>query len=996
MANLNDANDTMYDLNTELNSVFEEMQLIDNISNYYNVTDLPDTIDHSAHQYRALHMNIRSLPGNFDKLNHMVTDFENKKCDIDFLFLCETFLNENNCSLFNIDGYTKVEKHRTNSRGGGVALYLNDKYQFKVRDDLSIFEEGLFESIFVEININEKPLILGEIYRVPNTNVQLFIEKYEQIVLTVLNEKKELLIGSDQNLNLIKAGSDKNVQQFLDVNYANGLLPVIHKPTRITHDTATLIDNFYTTDTATHKSAIILNDISDHLPIFICFGKPNKKQNSKGTVTFTIKDYNENSISKINDELSQINWSTSIGSMNTQDSFDYIINKIQDAVNNHCTVKTVKLANRKIYRNPWMTSGLLKSSDKLNRLHSKSLRSAPGSDRKKTYKAYRKQFNKLKRFAKFKYYHDTIESVKGDTAKLWHTLNRIIGKTNNKKDLPGTFNDNGLLITDHKLIADGFCNFFTNVGKNYASKIPPSVHDFQYYLKGNSNSSSIYFSPTDPEEIVKIIKTLKSKKSCGHDGLSGWLIKKLSHSISQPISIAINKSMESGQVPSSLKLAKVKPIFKAKDASQYENYRPISLLPCISKILEKVVYKRLYNFLNQENILYSSQYGFRQGHSTIQAVSEFMSSILQGLEDKEFTLGLFLDLSKAFDTIDHRILIKKLEFYGVRGLPLLWFRDYLSQRQQFVEYKGIKSKTLNIDCGVPQGSVLGPLLFLIYMNDLPNVLNYAKSILFADDTTIYYQNENPYTLFRIVNNEISKAADWFQANKLSINATKTHYVVFHTKSMELCDTHLSIQLGTQTIQRCDVVKFLGLFIDEHLDWNKHTSLVESKIARSLYIFNSLKNTIPTSSLKTLYYSLIYSNLNYGVIHWSNTFKYNVKSIIKNQIKAVKIVSKPKRGEDIDSMFKRTHILKFDDIPKLELVKLIYDFSHQVLPKPLQELFDTNQLYHSYQTRQATNPMLKDMKKKLSTQVFLPKHLTFGQKYLFKLKNVPQKEALLKE
>ena len=972
-----------HDQELNLNDMFEESPIGHCDSQYLELEDLVTNIDHNSFQYKALHLNIRSLAANFDKLNMIIGNFLTNNCDLDFILLCETFLTDLNNSLFNIDGFQKVEKHRIHSRGGGVALYINNKYEFSMRDDLSCFEEGLFESLFVEINTGTRNLILGEVYRVPNTSIQGFNEKYEHLVSSVMNEKKELLIGSDQNLNLIKANEDKNIQNFLDINYSYGLLPVIVRPTRITYDTATLIDNFYTSNKDSHKSAILLADISDHFPVFICFDKKKKIAKRNKMINFTVNKINDQQLTEINNDLKLIDWNSNLSCCDVNESYAIITSSINECVKKHSQEKVVNISTKKVIHEPWMTKGLLKSSNKLDRLHMKSLRG--NSEAKEKYKNYRNIFNYLKRSAKQSYYNGIINDFKSDTSKLWHTLNKIIGKTNNKKDLPGSFVISGELCNDAKKISDGFCEYFTSVGEMFSRKIPNSQHSHEHYLRQNY-SKSIFFEPTTKEEILSIInKQIKPKKSCGHDGINGWLIKKIGDSLSLPLSIAINKSIESGNVPESQKLAKVIPIYKSKDTQQFGNYRPISLLPVLSKILEKAIYKRLYNFLTQENILFTSQYGFRQGHSTIQATTELLYNILHGFEENKYSLALFLDLSKAFDTIDHSVMLEKLEYYGIRGLPLQWFQSYLSNRKQFVTYNGIKSNILPITCGVPQGSVLGPLLFLIYMNDLPNTLQFCKALLFADDTTIHYTHENIDTLYQIVNNDLSQASDWFRANKLSINASKTYYLLFHSRYMEVPENNHSIFLAESEIQRADFIKFLGLFIDEKLEWNKHASVVSSKIARSLYILNSIKNMVPLTTLKTLYYSLVYTHLNYGIIHWSNTYKYNLDKIISQQMKVVKIIANFKKSVT-PLVFSKCHILQFFDIAHLELVKLIYSFTNSDLPKPLMEMFAVNQAYHSHNTRQSLNPHIESYKYKIVLSSFIHKAPDLWSKVPLSIRN----------
>ena len=266
--------------------------------------------------------------------------------------------------------------------------------------------------------------------------------------------------------------------------------------------------------------------------------------------------------------------------------------------------------------------------------------------------------------------------------------------------------------------------------------------------------------------LKNVINKLKAKKSTGRDEIKTQLLKSLSHELSQPLSIIINKSLSEGIVPSDLKLAKVLPIFKSKDKEDFCNYRPISLLPAISKVLEKIVYKRTYNFLHDNNILYQSQYGFREKHSTIQAVSQSVFETLKALDEKKSVLGVYLDLSKAFDTINHLILIRKLEFYGIRGLPLEWFKDYLRNRKQYVQYQNHNSDRHILEFGVPQGSVLGPLLFLIYINDLPSCLEFATSINFADDTTLFGSHTDLKHLHSLMNQDLNNLDDWFRENKL--------------------------------------------------------------------------------------------------------------------------------------------------------------------------------------------------------------------------------------
>ena len=447
-------------------------------------------------------------------------------------------------------------------------------------------------------------------------------------------------------------------------------------------------------------------------------------------------------------------------------------------------------------------------------------------------------------------------------------------KTN--RMLPKEFNGNspGEKITDPNTIANRFNDYFVNIGPGLAKKLPNSKTTFDKYLT-NSCKNSFFINPITKYELENEINNLNAKKSPGYDGISSQVIKAIATEISEPLSHIFNLTFLSGTIPDGLKIALVTPIFKANENNEFKNYRPISVLTSFSKLLEKLMYKRLINHIEKNNILTQHQYGFRENRSTELAIIELVDRVTKAIDRGEYTIGIFLDLSKAFDTIDHRILIKKLDHYGIRGITQLWFQDYLKNRKQIVKYNQIKSKEMVIKSGVPQGSILGPILFLLYINDIENCSKLISFILFADDTNIFYSNKCLKTLSNIIQTEIDKVAEWLNVNKLSLNTTKTKIILFRSPNKKPSQT-IKININGKNIEQVKSTTFLGIIIDECLTWKDHIAKVAKKIIRAAGIIAKIRHFINRNTLKLIYYALVYPYLIYGNLTWGNTYKSRIQ------------------------------------------------------------------------------------------------------------------------
>ena len=422
--------------------------------------------------------------------------------------------------------------------------------------------------------------------------------------------------------------------------------------------------------------------------------------------------------------------------------------------------------------------------------------------------------------------------------------------------------------------------------------------------------------------------------------------------ISKDLAVLINESFLTGTFPEKLKIAKVIPIFIKGLATSKSNYRPISLLSVFSKIFEKLMHKRLSQFLEICEVLFCMQFGFRTGHSTDHALISLTETIKSSLDKNRFGCGIFIDLQKAFDTVNHDILLKKLEHYGIRGTALSWFQSYLSNRKQFVSINGHSSSLTNIACGVPQGSVLGPLLFLIYINDLPNSSQFLSFFLFADDTNIYCDSDNLQLLTKKINRELKNVKLWLDSNKLALNIEKTKFVLFHSLRRKLSE-FTNLKIGKQFIQRTKYVKFLGVLMDEHLTWKYHTTELCKKLSKTVGIFFKVRHYAPLPTLVSLYNSLFLSFLNYGISDWGMTYESYLNPLFILQKKILRCIKFEPFLSHSTPIFQSLKTLKIVDVLHLNILTFVYKSINKLSPSCFHDYFQPNSSVHRIGTRHAT-------------------------------------------
>ena len=467
-------------------------------------------------------------------------------------------------------------------------------------------------------------------------------------------------------------------------------------------------------------------------------------------------------------------------------------------------------------------------------------------------------------------------------------------------------------------------------------------------------TNSAYLNYTDTIEIEKIIKSLKNGKSLGPNRIPTSILKYCVDILSEPLSKLINLSFDQGIFPELLKTAKVIPVFKKGDPLLCNNYRPISLLSIFSKILEKCFHKRIYSFLEKHQLIYKRQFGFRNKHSTLDALVNLIETTKLQLDEGNFVSTVFIDMQKAFDTVDHEILLSKLNFYGIRGCVNNWLRTFLCGRKQYVSLSNYQSELDIIKCGVPQGSTLGPLLFLIYLNDLNEIFTQVTANHFADDTYLTFANENTLVLERVMNEELKILVEWLKSNKLSLNENKTELIIFKPPTENLTSDEVSIKLNNHTLTPCKVVKYLGIVIDENLNWNAQIETLTTKLSQANGILSKLRHYIPLSLRISVYYSIFYPHILYGSLVWQYSTNTKLQKIYTLQKRCIRILTFSDFLEHTNPLFISLKLLKLCDVLQGEVLKYFFRLHMGQLPPIISTLFTYNNTVHNHCTRSSSS------------------------------------------
>ena len=925
------------------------------VSNVVNDTSLTDLT--------VYHSNVCSLRKNLDKL---FETFQNGTKLPDVIGVTETRLDEHLTEI-DIDGYD-FEPCFSTTQAGGVGVYVANYLEYSIRRDLNMNLEHC-EDVWVEISTQSKAnytkfqdeknkLIVGIVYRHPGSQYKRFCETLCNNIDNINRSSKNFVIMGDVNVNLNKYNIVGTVTDYLQSIEGAGCLSFIDKATRVIKRCdrweTSCIDHLYSNiEPVRMQTYVVTSDVSDHFSTLAKIIDANAINISKKPIYRRKKTLSPNEKNAFNRELNLLNRYGCFepdSPYTVNEKTAYLINSYESLVDKYMPLKKLSQNKKKMMLKPWITPGIRKSISVRDKLRKRSIKT--NSDEiHNLYKFYRNKITHMKRLSFNNYYKEKLQKSFGNKRKEWETVNQITNYKKRKKteihSLKGENNE--ILRNDHD-IANGLNKHFNTIGQKMANKFPKSNDGgYKAVEKIERTLESIYFCRTSIQEVEKLINKLKLNKAPGIDGISNYIIKLSIKTISSILMKLFNQCMDDGVFPDKLKIACIIPLHKGGEKTEPTNYRPISLLPLFGKIFEKIIETRLVKFLDKKKIITPHQFGFRKYYSTELAVTEIQNMLLKNLDENKVTCTIFLDLAKAFDTVNHGILLLKMEKYGIRGKALSLLKSYLQNRQHSVKLNNVKSSILTLNIGVPQGSVLGPLLFLLFINDLPNFSNFNVK-LFADDTFLSLESKSYKDLQKNVNEEMISISRWLTINKLTLNISKTKYMVISNKKKPP-DNDFQIKFDNVCLEKCTSYKYLGVLVDEKLSWKPHIDHICNKISKMCGIFSKLRYTTNLHLLKSVYYALVASHLQYCNLVWGNAAESILDPLRKIQNRIIRILSfAPFNCHNVEVLYKDLQLLKLEQIHKVAKGKFVYKYKTGKLPSNFENYLVNTSDVHSHNLR----------------------------------------------
>lgn len=784
---------------------------------------------------------------------------------IDILCVSEHWITSENIDYICLDNFKVISSFsRSNHIHGGSLIFVGN--------NINATRVGIFNDFSVECEIemcgfsfclpNNFKTVVFSVYRPPSGDINVFFRNLTSVLTSIRNKFDYVVVCGDLNVNLLDNSLSTKI--LCDIFDSFNLNITSREPTRVftnnKNQTSSTCLDYIATNIPPEIYKVMIFDpmLSDHYAHLFSL---NVRYHQDITITDNKKVYKrdkrEHNIQEFNDRLANINWNI-IFDLNLNDALIFFLENITWCFDVACPLRLVK--ERPICKNDtgWLTKILIDEGKEIRKIYYEMKKSNHCPNITSFYKESKNIHRKNIKDAKLKYYNKKIMNAENKSKETWILVNKKLGKA---KAAPEhiSLNIQNNLISEGNRVANSFALHFSTIAPNQISE------NFGYNLSlpctlPEYRINSIYFYPVTESELINAIKALKNKKSSGLDGLTAQIIKSISDNIISPLLYLINLSFSNGEFPDIFKIALVIPVHKKGCKSDIDNYRQISVLSSLSKIIEKILYDRVMSFVLKYKLLSECQHGFRPTKSTETAISHFLKHIYTELDQGRYVVSLFFDLSKAFDSVNKNILSQKLMNIGIRGCLLSCINSYMENRKLVVNCNDCRSDLHDVTLGVPQGSILGPLLFLIYINDLPNHIQYGVTTMYADDTTVSVSAATQEELNIKIYTTLDDVHAWCQRNKLILNNDKTVFVHFNYRRA-LTSDNLSFSLTT---------KFLGTFIDSTLTWETHIEYVCKLLNKAYFAILQLKDTIAETGLLSVYYALAYSHLSLNILAWGRS------------------------------------------------------------------------------------------------------------------------------
>lgn len=783
--------------------------------------------------------------------------------------MTETWIkSDDEAKRFQIPGYTHYYHFRSNKIGGGVSIFVTNSLKHHLFEGLSQDDNH-----YLWIHLKELGLDIGTVYKPGRTQLKNFLETFS----IQLNQRKRAIIFGDFNLDLLEPSS--SVNEYMNTLEENGY-KIINKITpeyctREGYQKKSLLDHV-STNLKDHyfNFALIESSLSDHKQIFLEIKK--YKPPMKPKIVYEAIDY--------------VRLEESAKGLIDRQNKDYTIfeHKLLNTIEN-CKEQKTKILNPP--RQDWINIRIIDKIKRKNQLYLTHKKSPRDEIVKQEFLIEKKVVSEEIQKTKSEYYQKQFLACKKHPKKMWRLINCLSHNKIKEELMPCKLEKGSTVLTDGNEICEYFNEFFATIGPTLAEAIPLKYHNNKIYTRAVNNAQQLFttltsFSSVTKSEVLKIIDSLDINTSSGIDKINTKTIKCVKYLIVDELINCINNCLEQGKFPDELKVAKVTPIYKSGSRFDPGNYRPISVLPVLSKIFEKILYNRLEAYLNSIHFLSAKQYGFRPKSNTLSATVDLISKVKNNIDGNKVCLGIFIDLKKAFDTVSHNILLNKLVDLGITGNALKIFESYLTGRSQIVKIGKFQSSAKYLKYGIPQGSLLGPLLFLIYINNICNLDLKGEISLYADDTCLFYFGYQINSIIKEAQNDLNLLNTWFQCNLLTLNINKTHFVIFSAKNKKITNFE-PLKINNIIIKRTYNEKYLGITLDSKLTWKPHIESIKSKLRSLSGAIRGIVRCLPRNVRYTVYNSLVKPHIDYLVEIWGSAAKSTLNDLQISQNKLIK-------------------------------------------------------------------------------------------------------------